>query len=285
MSQSVAIHGVQYISAQAAASEFGYTADYVARLAREQKIASTRIGRQWFVEIQSLCTFIDQVQREKRQRSHMLRRSRRLELAAQNRAAAAASASLSANFPSLTFFTHALRHASAHTHRYAPRASALLQTAAVTLTGVALGLTIYGADFSPASGTAARLALVSQESAAQLSARAATASDALAAFSLGAFLDNVRLSFAWPFAEVDHLLADRAPEKPSAEKQQGLVVFPENGQTEDQIDSIKNSFSDDVNVTFDPDDPSTGVVTPVFRDRTGDAYRFVLVPVRNGASP
>ncbi len=61
-----------------------------------------------------------------------------------------------------------------------------------------------------------------------------------------------------------------------------MVVVPkdESVSGEEQINRIRARFSDDVEVKSV--DESSGVITPVFRERTGDDYFYVLVPVQSG---
>jgi hypothetical protein len=59
----------------------------------------------------------------------------------------------------------------------------------------------------------------------------------------------------------------------------GLVVIPEDDESAATIDSIRGSFSDDVEVTIDPENPDAGIIVPQFRKREGNAYRFLMVPL------
>lgn len=54
MSQQLRVNGKQYLQSNELASTFGYSADYLGKLAREEKILGTQIGRQWFIEPESL---------------------------------------------------------------------------------------------------------------------------------------------------------------------------------------------------------------------------------------
>ncbi len=58
MAIAVKIQNNDYIPAGEAGRIFGYTADYVTRLAREGKVAAQRIGKQWLVNADSLATFV-----------------------------------------------------------------------------------------------------------------------------------------------------------------------------------------------------------------------------------
>ncbi len=48
------------IGTHAASELFGYTPDYLARLAREGKVSAERIGRNWVIDRASLAAFVEQ---------------------------------------------------------------------------------------------------------------------------------------------------------------------------------------------------------------------------------
>jgi hypothetical protein len=79
MSQTLRINGKEYVPSNILAEENGYTSDYIGRLAREEKILATLIGRQWFVEPESLKSYLHQVAVEKEIRKEELRRQRKVE--------------------------------------------------------------------------------------------------------------------------------------------------------------------------------------------------------------
>jgi hypothetical protein len=58
MQQVIQVNGKKYEQSGSLATAFGYTSDYIARLAREEKIIGMQQGRQWFVEPNSLRVFI-----------------------------------------------------------------------------------------------------------------------------------------------------------------------------------------------------------------------------------
>ena len=64
---------------------------------------------------------------------------------------------------------------------------------------------------------------------------------------------------------------------PRPEKE-GLVVIPSTEKAEETIQKIKASFSDEVRVT--PEDESSGIIVPIFREREGQEYIYLMVPVR-----
>ncbi len=61
-----------------------------------------------------------------------------------------------------------------------------------------------------------------------------------------------------------------------------LIVAPDELFTATTVDEIRDSFSDPVSVSVDPGNSDTGIITPIFKnEREGDAYRFLLVPVKH----
>ena len=61
------------------------------------------------------------------------------------------------------------------------------------------------------------------------------------------------------------------------EADQAVVVVPP-GESKTNAE-IAKSFSDEVLITQDNNEKS-GIIKPVFRDETTDAYRFLMVPLR-----
>jgi hypothetical protein len=57
-----------------------YSRDYIARLAREGKIAAAQVQRQWYIDTDSLINFYDNAQLEIRARNEYIRELRRVEL-------------------------------------------------------------------------------------------------------------------------------------------------------------------------------------------------------------
>lgn len=62
------------------------------------------------------------------------------------------------------------------------------------------------------------------------------------------------------------------------DKKKSVVVVPAEKDRDAQIAKIKSSFSDTVEVLPDKDG-ETGVIRPVFRDRVGGEYLYVMIPV------
>ena len=79
MSTQVEINGEIFLPLKDAAKQVSYSKDYVAKLAREQKIVATQIGRQWFVDTISLKNFAEISLLELSVRKQQLSRQRKSE--------------------------------------------------------------------------------------------------------------------------------------------------------------------------------------------------------------
>lgn len=85
MSSDITINGLTLLPLKEAAKNFSYTKDYVARLAREQKIVATQIGRQWYVDPLSLKNFVDIAELEQSVKRSYLSEDRKREQAIKTR--------------------------------------------------------------------------------------------------------------------------------------------------------------------------------------------------------
>jgi len=73
------VNGKEYVPSAEIAAQFGYTSDYVSRLAREGKIVAANINRKWFIQEQSLKDFSALAESEKEERSIHLKQQRKIE--------------------------------------------------------------------------------------------------------------------------------------------------------------------------------------------------------------
>jgi hypothetical protein len=79
MSQYFSVNGKKFVQSNTLVASSGYTSDYLGKLAREEKIIGTQIGRQWFIEPESLKTFLLKVEVEKEIRKSELSAQRKVE--------------------------------------------------------------------------------------------------------------------------------------------------------------------------------------------------------------
>lgn len=74
---------------------------------------------------------------------------------------------------------------------------------------------------------------------------------------------------------------EKPPEEeliPKPAKKEGLVVIPSTEKDEEAKKKIKEAFSDEVKVEIK--DETSGIITPVFREREGEPYLYILVPIQ-----
>lgn len=257
MSVSVHLNGIFYLSSKEAGRLSGYTSDYVSRLAREEKIVATRVGTQWFVEPKSLDAFLQFAEKAREERKNILRKERLLERQKSNENFSTQPLVSTTSTPPLASSVHIskdfdLKKSSAHR-------TALLAVAS----GVALACLFVLLPATPRS---------------TLSAASMTS-------SLSGIVETMnRFSFA-PLRSFFSLTSEdteseilSAPVRTESTAQ-GIVVMPLSTSSS-TVAALKDSFSDTVDVALGSDGVS-GTITPIFTDGEGDAFRFVMVPVRS----
>lgn len=79
MSQSLIINGKEYVQSSVLTALYKYTPDYIGKLAREEKIIGTQVGRQWYIEPESLKVFLHKAAIEKEIRAEELSLKRKIE--------------------------------------------------------------------------------------------------------------------------------------------------------------------------------------------------------------
>jgi hypothetical protein len=79
MSQTLIINGKEYVQSSALTTLYKYTPDYIGKLAREEKIIGTQVGRQWYIEPESLKVFLHKVAIEKEIKAEELSLKRKIE--------------------------------------------------------------------------------------------------------------------------------------------------------------------------------------------------------------
>lgn len=85
MTEFVTVNGKRYLPSSKLSGIFAYTADYIGKLAREEKVLGMQIDRQWFVEEHSLAVHIHKIEVEKNYKKEALRAERRNERIAHER--------------------------------------------------------------------------------------------------------------------------------------------------------------------------------------------------------
>ena len=282
MAIAVKIQNSDYIPAGEAGRMFGYTADYVTRLAREGKVAAQRLGKQWLVNADSLASFVASSSKNKELRSDRIRRERQLERVQFQKKVIRAKALPSPYVP--VFVSDSIEL----------RVQALLMSFFALFAGGFLGIFLYTtplertADAVVALGAIdSAVVLESATDAAEHVAAVATTidsffshtHDALRSLAIGVYMfahmsSRESASLTYEGTPAVDLRGGAAPVS------EGMVVLPGDASRA-EIESVKTSFSDEVVVTPEGDG-GTGMVQPVFRSRAGDQYRYVLVPIYPG---
>lgn len=250
MSQHLSVNGKEYIPSNELASTFGYSSDYIGKLARDEKILGTLIGRQWFVEPESLKTFLLKTEVEKKIRKEELSLQRKAEhLAHQKGLALESSSSLGS----------------------VALAQALVIISCGFLLG-GLGWVSTEAGLKPADlayGATESLALIGRSvfpnSAVDINASVSTQ---LAASTEGLIRQEAEKAEPLVFADLPQFPFREAPD------QSGSL----SSSTSESVSSgIFSQFSDEVEIVLDEE--GNQLLQPIFKDGEKGEERFLIVPV------
>jgi excisionase family DNA binding protein len=246
----------KYLDAKTAGKLVGYSADYVTRLARESKIDAVKTGRQWLIDPESLKLFTLEVQAEKRERAIKIREERKRELALPSVGIASEEDQM--------FFVDK------HVKSILPIAFAQTFVLAtcfmllVSLFWVSIEGSLNHKNFAFALGD------ISEQLSVKLVEPIPNFVSQVASF---AFVQNQDVSAS--DNKIDKKTNNISDSTSS--NYEGIVVFDKDLISETDLKKVKESFSDEVEVEFIGDD--SGLITPVFQNRSGDSYQFLLVPV------
>lgn len=248
MNEKVHIDNIDFIPASQVAKVLQYTPDYISKLAREEKILSTRVGRRWYVNLDSALQFKELTEREKQARAEEIREERKLEQKLYRQE----EEKVSLGSPLL----------------------ALTETAVVVFLGLIVG---FGGFFVIDSNTTP--AAVDRSAFERL---------AIMVYDLFTIEKDEKTVSS-------HELTVIEPEDTRVSAQEKVaratttfttfIVAPDEAFTEAQVAEVRQSFSDEVEISIDPENPDTGIITPVFRDRRGEDYRFLMMPIPEPRDP
>lgn len=259
MSSILTIEGKEYTPATIAGRHLGYTKDYLLMLIKGGKIDGKKIGHKWFVYLPSAEEYFVVAKQEQEARRKKLSEERKAELRtfAEVLPASQSSTAKSVKTPrrKISFSPHAK--------------VALLETLVIVFLGVSVGSLGY-------VGTVGATASVHQGGFGFFKGLAVTVYE----FFTPAHEEEMRTIVAAKSAE-NPLVADDSGviAHVGTTTHTSLVVGPDELFTATTIESVQDSFSDEVHVSVDPENQNTGVITPVFKDGEGEEYRFLMVPV------
>ena len=245
MASVLTIEGKEYVTATMAGTHFGYTKDYFLMLIKGGKIDGKKIGNKWYVHLPSAEAFFNTAAAVRLERRKRISAERKAELK---------------------------HHTKVRKQSHRPRL-ALIETLVIMILGLSLGTMGYLGTATPQAATVT------------LSTPSFFERLALSLYTLITPTKPVSTTnLATTAATEDPLSHTAISTHIGTTTQTALVVAPDEIMTTTTIESIQDSFSDPVTVTTDTENPQTGVITPQFKNRTGEAYRFLMVPVRRATS-
>ncbi len=257
MSQSLTINDREYIPAGEVGRHFGYTRDYILTLSREGKIDGRKVGHRWYVNLASAKTFFESAKADREIRRQQVSEVRKAELRSYQQTTAV---------PKYT--------------------AALTETMAILVIGLLIGVTGH------LGTTTHQQAALGDADVSFLKQLAISFYDLLSpqetftvvetSVSNRSSLPNTAPVVKNP-DEIPNTIAYEAVVATTSYT--SLVVGPAQVLTTTTVESIRESFSDEVSVSIDPHNPDTGVVIPHFKNSDGESYRFFMVPVTPSENP
>lgn len=244
MTNILIIDGKEYKSATAAGKYFEYTKDYMLLLIKRGNIDGRKIGNKWYVHIPSAEVFFKKAKEKRSQRRVEISQTRKAELKEFSK-------------------VH-----SAPKHR-----RVLIETFAVLI----IALSVGGAGYMGAVPQRATISASNTNFFETLAVSLYTfisprevVLDAKLVSPARELKSNVTVT------ESENVVSEYAGTTTAT----SLVVAPSEVFTATSIESVKNSFSDEVEVSVDPKNPDTGIITPIFKESKSETYRFLMVPVK-----
>ncbi len=249
MSSTLTIEDKEYVTATVAGRHFEYTKEYILYLIKQGKIDGRKVGHKWYVNIPSAEVFFRDAQEVRTQRNNEIREVRKIEL-------------------------------KQHTKAKAPSKhhAVLVETLAVLVLALGIGTAGY-----MGTTTGAQTATVSESNV--------------------SFFESFANSIFSFFSPQDAVVFTKEviPTTPASQNQNtasafdgvsaqigttthtAIVVAPGEIFTATTVQAVRESFSDPVEVSVDPANADTGVITPIFKGSDSEEYRFLMVPIKTGS--
>ncbi len=272
MSTQVEINGANFLPIKDAAKQVSYSKDYVARLAREQKIVATQIGRQWFIDTVSLRNFTESSELELSIRKQQLSRKRKREQVIKREVLEI--------------------RKDIKSKAQVAKLQAQLVAAFVLGIGLLAGGGIYTTTmlFPAQSSNLARLGgvaplpvrhevnLPNQNSVATTEPSATASEDQENSFKLA---EPQNTTLFTTISEYPLFVDEAETRSLSQENSEGIFLLARSGDMSNP-EEVKNLFSDEVEVKFTDD--NSGVITYERSQGTVAEFPFVAVPVKDVAN-
>lgn len=254
MSQSFSVNGKEYLQSNALAVSLGYTPDYIGKLAREEKILGTLIGRQWFIEPESLKTYLQKASVEKEILNEDLSAKRKIERKVQEHKKAR---------------VESLHHADF---------IALSQSLAILICGLLLGGLGFVISFENigvseiTEGARENVSYIAESFSPLWITNSLQDNREL---SVAASAEGISLVSYAPRFEVFTVLPQFPPRV-------ALASTSDDGARVQVQDTVTLQFSDEVKIVVD--DEGATFIEPVFKKESTTTSRFVLTPVKEPAN-
>jgi hypothetical protein len=261
MSAHQAINDVHFLPAVEVGERFNYSKDYILLLLKQGKIDGKKVANRWYANVASAEKFFEEAKKQKEVRREKIRSERKQELQARQ---------ILQPVARVVESPVRVQHPTQAVKRYA-----VLETFAIVVIGVLIGTTGYvwtSVDMRMAEtyegGTLEQFAL------------------ALYGFVSGSSQTAHTLGVP-PHIEsqgVSGTYAGTTENDDAHSDTHSLVIMKADDTSPETIDQIRESFSDPVDVQIDEESPDTGIITPKFKNREGEEYRFLMVPITSDAS-
>lgn len=239
MNTSLFSEGKEYVLATTAAKNFEYSKEYLLLLIKQEKIDGKKFGNRWYVHIPSAENFFVQLQKSNKEWREKIREERKRELA-------------------LNTDDVVLKVSDEH------RRVAVVETFAILFIGSVIGSIVYFTGQNNNTVVATQRTPIMEH----------------VAITLYEIITDERPNSNLAAVAIpESTILDRAEPINVDGENDSLVVFKEDTEHAQKIESIRQSFSDPLTVTIDATNTDTGVIIPKFRDGDGEAYRFLMVSV------
>lgn len=247
MSSELTFDGKNFLPATEAGKHFEYTKDYLLLLIKEGKISGKKIGHRWYVDMASAEHFFIEAKKVREKRKAKIREERREELRA---------------------------HTAVRPDLY--RRRAVVETLVILIIGLSVGAVGYlGSNTYTASLQSAHVSFFENLAVSLYTLVAGNETrthESVPAINLEGQKTSSTIT-------VPHNEASAISTRVGTTTVTSLVIAPDEVFSTSTVESVQNSFSDEVEVMHDPKNPKTGIITPVFKETKGEPYRFLMVPV------
>lgn len=283
MPTKLVVDNKNYLPSTQLAGRFSYTTDYLGKLAREGKIDGTKVGRQWYINEASLQKFVAAVTEAKALRSDSLREQRIIERQQFTETQSEPDAVTLSNTPSKRNSISKSTSVEVEKPRLVSSTlHTMAQSTAVMMCGLlvgTLGFVVHQEELNLVSFTGAAQSFSGEIASHLVPVAPSSSLDQLALLNVSDFWQRFLSMFT---VETKVLVEDESIKKNTVaiaetKPERSALLMLDKRTTTTTVAEIRNSFSDEVAVEFDG--PDTGILKPIFKKKTDEAYRFLLVPV------